>query len=258
MNSTPDFAPPHQLDPTGIAPQIIEYSHEGLTLRGYLFSGSGHSAPGVLVAHEAPGLNDHVKARAQALAAIGYTAFALDLYGEEGFPLVEALERHESLISSPGLIRARAEAALSVLESAPSVDQSRLAAIGFCQGGITALELARAGAPVRSVVGFHPGLTRPAGSANNTIDARVLMMVGDQDPVIPPEDRTAFAEEMTSKGADWQLHIFGGAGHTFTNPAVDALGQVGFRYDARADQRSWQMALSFLEETLSGTEASWR
>lgn len=255
MASTLGTTPPHQLNPTGITPEIIEYSHQDVMLRGYLFSSPERSAPGVLVAHEAPGLNEHVKARAQALAAIGYTTFALDLYGDEGFPLSEALERHESLVSSPGLIRARAEAALNTLQSAPSVDQSRIAAIGFCQGGITALELARAGAAIHSIVGFHPGLTRPAGSANNPINARVLMMVGDEDPVIPPEDRTAFAEEMKSKGADWELHIFGGVGHTFTNPGVDALGQAGFRYNARADRRSWQMALSFLEETLSRERA---
>jgi dienelactone hydrolase len=256
LTSTSSLMPPHQLDPAGIAPQVIEYSHEGVTLRGYLFASPGNATPGVLVAHEAPGLNDHVKARAQALAAIGYTAFALDLYGDEGFPLAEALQRHESLISSPGLIRARAEAALNVLEAIPTVDVSRLAAIGFCQGGITALELARAGARIRGVVGFHPGLSQPRGSADGSIDARVLMMVGDQDPVVPPEHRQAFAEEMTSKRADWQLHIYGGVGHTFTNPAVDALGQIGFRYDARADRRSWQMALSFLEETFSGPDAT--
>lgn len=251
MASSISVPPPHQLDPAGTSAEIIEYYHEDATLRGHLFRSILPSAPGVLVAHEAPGLNEHVKARAQALAKIGYTAFALDLYGEEGFPLSEAMERHNALVSSPGLVRARAEAALDALLSVPSVDRSRIAAIGFCQGGITALELARVGAPIRSIVGFHPGLTRPAGSADKPIAARVLMMVGDEDPVIPPEDRTAFAAEMKSKGADWELHIFGGVGHTFTNPAVEALGQAGFRYSPRADRRSWQMALSFLEETLA-------
>lgn len=251
-----NLTPPHQLDPAGIAGRTIEYLHEGVTLRGHVFVAPVNTAPGVLVAHEAPGLNEHVKARAQALAAIGYTAFALDLYGEEGFPLDEALERHASLMASPGLIRARAEAALNVLESSPNVDGSRLSAIGFCQGGITALELARAGAPIRSVVGFHPGLTRPAGSADRAIEARILMMVGSEDPVIPPEHREAFSREMTSKGADWQLHIFGGAGHSFTNPAVDAIARPGFRYDPHADRRSWQMALAFLDETLSAANAT--
>lgn len=256
VTSMPNLTPPHQLDPAGVAGRIIEYSHQGVTLRGHLFAAAGNMAPGVLVAHEAPGLNEHVKARAQALAAIGYTAFALDLYGEEGFPLSEALERHASLMSSPGLIRARAEAALDVLASSNDVDSSRLSAIGFCQGGITALELARAGVPIRSVAGFHPGLTRPAGSSDHAIGARILMMVGSDDPVIPPEHREAFAQEMTGKGADWQLHIFGGAGHSFTNPAVDAIAQPGFRYDARADRRSWQMALSFLDETLSAADVT--
>jgi dienelactone hydrolase len=233
--------------------QAIEYESDGARLRGYLADGSnGRAAPAVLVAHEAPGVGDHVRARAQRLADLGYVAFALDLYGDEGFPLDEAMRRHSEMMSTPGLLFKRANAALDILLSRPGVDRARVAAIGFCQGGITVLELARGGAPIRCAIGFHPGLVRPAGSHDGPIAAKVLMMIGDADPVVPPEHRTAFAAEMAAKGADWQLHVFGGVGHSFTNPAVDALGMAlgmpGFAYDKAADRRSWAMMLALLRE----------
>ena len=114
-----------------------------------------------------------------------------------------------------------------------------------------ALELARDGAPLRVVVGFHPGLMsiRPADSAN--ITAAVLMCCGADDPIIPPESRRAFEDEMRTAGVpDWRLEVYGGVGHSFTNPAIDARGFPGFAYDARADQRSWQSMLQLLGEHL--------
>ena len=254
MNNAAHY-PRHLVDPDGVAGEMIEYTHLGVTLEGCLFAAQD-SAPGVLVAHEAPGINEHIKARAQALATAGYTAFALDMYGAQGFAFEEAIARHNELVSSPGLMRGRAEAAMELLMSHPKTDRSRIAAMGFCQGGMTALELARGGAPLRSVVGFHPGLSRPSGSLDGEIKAQVLMMVGDADPMIPPEDRQQFIEEMRTKDAAWSLHIFGGVGHTFTNPAADALNQEGFSYSSVADRRSWLMAMSFLEETLRGREHS--
>jgi dienelactone hydrolase len=229
--------------------RAIEYQSDGVRLRGYLAEGgNGIAAPGVLVAHEAPGVGDHVKARAERLADLGYVAFVLDLYGKEGFPLDEAMDRHAELMSTPGLLFKRANAALELLSDLRGVDSDRVGAIGFCQGGVTALELARGGTPIRCAVGFHPGLMRPAGSLDRQIKAKVLMMVGDRDPVVPPEDRAAFAAEMTAKGADWQLHIFGGVGHTYSNPAIDALGRPGFAYNNLADRRSWAMMLALLRE----------
>lgn len=228
--------------------EAVEYKAGPVTMTGYLAGGaSGSRVPGVLVAHEAPGLDDHMRSRAQALAERGYVAFALDLYGEP-FSVEQAMTRHANVMDTPGLILDRATAALDVLRTYPAVDAGRLAAIGFCQGGIVALELARAGAPIRAAVGFHPGLKRPAGSPDGPIAAKVLMMVGNDDPVVPLEDRAAFAAEMDAKGVDWQLHTFGRVGHTFTNPAVDALGMPGFRYDAAANQRAWAMALGLLRE----------
>jgi dienelactone hydrolase len=227
----------------------IDYRDGATRLTGWFARAAGEARlPGVLVAHEAPGVGPHVKGVAQRLAEAGYAAFALDLYGGEGFSLEEARALHREMMETPGLLVRRATAGLDTLRAQPRVDPERLAAVGFCQGGMTALELARAAAPVRAVVGFHPGLQRPAGSADAPIAAKVLMMVGDLDPVVPAEDRLAFARDMDAAGADWQLHLYGGIGHSFTNPDVDALGFPGFRYDARASRRAWLAMLALLDE----------
>ena len=229
----------------------VRYADGDLPLTGYLADGSGDKrAPGVLIAHEAPGMSDHVRDRALALAGLGYVAFALDLYGTEGLPLEAARAKHLELMTTPGLMARRSLAALDVLSEQPNVDASRLAAIGFCQGGIVALELARHRAPICCAIGFHPGLKRPAESPDGPISAKILMMVGDDDPVVPAEDRVAFAANMKMLGADWQLHIFGGVGHSFTNKAIDALAITGFGYDSIADRRAWKLMLTLLEEQI--------
>jgi dienelactone hydrolase len=229
----------------------IDYQAEGVACRGYLADGSGgRLAPGVLVAHEAPGLTEHAKGRARDLALEGYVALALDLYGARDLDLAEAHRQSVHVMSTPGLLHARANAALMALADQPGVDAGRMAATGFCLGGVAALELARHGAPVSCVIGFHPGLRRPPASPENAIGAKVLVMIGDQDPIAPPEERAAFVENMKIAGADWEMHVFGGVGHSYTNPAIDAFGLPGFRYDAAADRRSWAMALALLEERL--------
>lgn len=231
--------------------QAFEYSADGISMTGYLADGSsGSLVPGILVAHEATGMNDHIKARTQALGEQGYVAFALDLYGEAGFPPETVRSRHAELMTTPGAIHRRASAALKVLSDNPNVDSARLAAIGFCQGGVTVMELARGGAPIRCAVGFHPGLKRPAGSPAGAISTKLLMMLGDRDPIVPIEDRNEFAKEMNEANADWQLHLFGGVGHSFTNPSVDAFNIPGISYNADADRRSWALMLSMFDEVL--------
>lgn len=236
--------------------RTISYECGGTTLTGYCADRApGQPKPAILVAHEAFGMNDHIRARTRRLAELGYAAFALDMYGAEGFSLSEAVGRHVELMAAPGLMLARASAALDVLMTLPGADRERMAAIGFCQGGITALELARGGAPIRCAVGFHPGLMRPAGSLDRPIQAKVLMMIGDQDPDVPPEDRAMFAAEMQSKQADWQLHLFGGVGHAYTNPDADRLNRPGYGYSPSADRRSWLMMLALFEEVFEARAA---
>jgi dienelactone hydrolase len=227
----------------------IAYEADGLHMTGYFAPAPGGTpAPGILVAHEAPGMGDHVKERAQRLAQKGYAAFALDLYGAEGAAEKDAMAKHTALLAAPGAMRRRALAALDVLMDQKGVDTDRLACIGFCQGGITAMEVARAGAPIKAAVGFHPGLVRPAGSDPAPISAHVLMMCGTADPVAPPEARAAFEEEVTASGADWQMLLFGGVGHAYTNRLADSLGIPGFGYDETADRRSWAAMLNLFEE----------
>lgn len=229
--------------------RTIVYDCDGTKLTGYFADAAPHvEKPAILVAHEAFGINDNIRARARRLAERGYAALALDMYGVEGLSLPDAVGRHIELMSAPGLMLARATAALEVLAAQPGVDRQRMAAIGFCQGGITALELARSGAPIRCAVGFHPGLMRPAGSVDHPIGAKVLMMIGDQDPDVPAADRAGFAAEMQEKQVDWQLHLFGGVGHAYTNPDIDRLNRPGYGYNPSADQRSWAMMLALFDE----------
>jgi len=229
----------------------IDYQADGVRLKGYLADSSkGSSVPGILVAHESPGVTEHVKGRTLALAEEGYVAFALDLFGAHDLDLEEARRQTSRMVTTPGLMYARASAALAALACQANVDSSRLAAIGFCLGGVTVLELARHGAPIKCAIGFHPGLKRPAGSPDGPITAKILMMIGDADPIVPQEDRAAFAQSMNASGADWELHVFGRVGHSYTNPGVDAYGLPGFAYDARAARRSWQMTLALLSEQL--------
>lgn len=231
--------------------QEIRYEADGVVLTGYLADGSQEEpAPGILVAHEAPGLTDHVKERALALAEMGYVALALDLYGAHGLDLDQAREHSLEVMNTPGLLVARAQAALATLAALESVDPDRIAALGFCLGGVAAIELARHNAPIRCAIGFHPGLQRAAGSIDGPIGARVLVMIGDDDPVAPPEARVAFAQSMEDAGADWAMHIFGGVGHSYTNREIDAFDMPGFAYHADADRRSWKLAQMLLEETL--------
>ena len=207
--------------------------------------------PAVLVAHEGPGLDEHVKGRAQRLAALGYCAFALDYFGG-GAAVYEQeamMARLAPLMSDVEAIRRRGFAGLEVLLQCPVADRSRLAAIGYCFGGTMVLELARAGADIKAVVGFHPGLTPSADSSN--IKGSVLMCVGSADPFVPPEARSGFEREMRDAGvADWSLELYGGVGHSFTNIRSGSMGTPGLGYDAKADLRSWRSMLHLFADTI--------
>lgn len=232
----------------------IPYRAEGRTMVGHLafddqFPGR---RPAVLVSHEGSGLDQHAKGIAERLAALGYIAFALDYFGDGKCPAFEqAQERMGVLVSDPEQTVRLARAGLDVLLAQDAADPGRAAAIGYCFGGVVSLELARAGADVKAVVGFHPGFTppRPADSAN--IRASVLMCCGTEDPFAGPEQRLAFEAEMREAGvADWRLELYGGIKHSFTNPAADQLTIPGFGYDLRADRRSWQSMLGLFSEVL--------
>jgi len=233
----------------------IEYHADGARLVGYLAMDETKAGkrPGVLVAPEGGGLVDLTKSIARRLAEAGYVAFAMDYYGD-GQPLADlsqAMPRIMAFMAEPSGIRARAAAALAVLASQPETDPGRLAAIGYCFGGTTVLELARSGADLKAVVGFHSGLSTARPQDAKDITDKVLTCIGADDPIIPPDQRQAFEKEMTDGGVDWRMNLYGGAGHSFTNPDVGALGRPGFEYHAETDRRSWRAMLDLFSETLA-------
>lgn len=218
----------------------ITYAALGQSFTGYLADGSnGKDAPGILVAHEGGGLGRHAIERAEMLAALGYVAFAMDMFGETNLTLDRAKEVVSTLRADPTTLRARMRAALDVLISHPHVDRAKLAAIGFCFGGTACLELARDGAPLAATVGFHSGLSTKDSDGPNKIKGKVLVCLGKEDPIIGAESRKAFMEEMGAANVDWLMHVYDGAGHSFTNREIDALNIPGFAYNEDADQKSW-------------------
>ena len=224
---------------------------DGVELTGYLADGSGgRPAPGILVAHEGGGLARHTKERALRLAGLGYVAFALDYYGEENPPLERAMALGKALRGDRPRLRARVGAGLDVLRAQASVDSARLAGIGYCMGGAAIIELARMGAPFLALVGFHSGFVPGTPEENEAIEGKLLLCHGADDPIVTAAQRDAFLAEASAAGIDWQLHLYGGAGHSFTNPDIDALGLAGFAFDEAADRRSWAAMLNLFDEVL--------
>jgi dienelactone hydrolase len=240
--------------------ETLTYEADGLRMVSHLYydEGRGGPLPGVLVFPEAFGLGDHARSRAERLAGLGYVALACDLHGEGRVlsDLKEVMALIEPLRGDPLRTRARASAALDALAGRPEVDPSRVAAIGFCFGGTMALELARGGASVAGVVGFHSGLATARPEDAKNIQGRVLVCIGADDPGIPSDQRLAFEKEMREGSVDWRMSLYGGVVHSFTNPAADSRGipQMA-RYDAKADARSWSEMRAFFDEIFSPPQA---
>jgi dienelactone hydrolase len=229
----------------------IEYTVGGRRLIGHLAveEASAASRPGVLVCHEGPGLDGHAKGRAERLAGLGYAAFALDYHGD-GKPLEreEMMGRLGELRSDPDQIRELAQAGLAILLAQREVDPTRLAAIGYCFGGTMALELARSGADLGAVVGFHSGLATGRPARRDQVKASILVCIGADDPMVPAEQRAAFEEEMRAADVDWRMNLYGGAVHSFTNPNADLSGLQGVAFHQPTDERSWRAMLDFFAE----------
>ena len=229
----------------------IEYKVDGKTFTGYLADGSnGRQVPGVVVAHEGGGMTEHPKERARMLADLGYVAFAMDTFGERPASMDQAMGFVRGLTADLPTLRKRALTALDIVKAQPNVDAKRTAAIGFCFGGTTVLELARSGANVGCVVGFHSGLATTAPQDAKNIKAKVLVCLGVNDPIISAEQREAFAKEMEAGKVDWRMELHGRVGHSFTNREIDALKIPGFAYDETADKRSWRTMRDLFDEVL--------
>jgi len=240
-----------------VVTQSVEYRDGEVVLEGYLAyddalqkDGLQAKRPGVLVAHEWRGLSPQVKTRAGQLAQLGYVAFALDMYGKG----VYAKDNKEAAMlagkykGDRALMRRRALAGLDVLRRQPLVDATRMAAIGYCFGGTTVLEVARSGADIAGVVSFHGGLDSPAPADAKHIKARVLVLHGADDPSVPPAQVAAFEDEMRAANVDWQLVKYGGAVHSFTNIEAGTDASKGNAYNAYADRRSWRAMQDFFAE----------
>jgi len=208
--------------------------------------------PGVLVAHEANGLDAFQKSRAEQLADLGYVAFALDYHGDGTPPeFADAQARTSELWADAGRMRAIAQAGLDVLLAEPTTDARRLAAIGYCFGGALVLELGRAGADLKAIVGFHPGLQSPRPQDSRNIRGTVLIGGGADDPYVTLDHRTAFEREMKDAGVDWRMQVYGGVEHTFTHPNASEAVLPGLRYHQRADALSWRAMLELFDEVFA-------
>ena len=237
----------------GIQTRTIDYHHNGALLEGLLAwdDGLAEPRPAVLVSHAWAGRDGFAEGKARALAELGYVGFALDMYGKGvlGSGIEENAKLMGPFMEDRALLQGRQAAALETVRQQPEVDAGRVAAIGFCFGGLCVLDLARSGADLRGVVSFHGLLTPPGSPSGNPILAKVLVLHGYDDPMAPPELVLALASELSRGGADWQIHAYGGTLHAFTNPQANDPG-FGTVYQPRADRRSWQSMGNFLAEVL--------
>lgn len=230
------------------------YQDGSLELRGELYRPiAPANGRAVLVVHEADGIGGNVRSHCARLARLGYLAAAADMHGGgrvlEGAAMMEAVGAFRA---DPALFRKRVRAGFDALCHGEGIAPEHIAAIGFCFGGTAVLELARSGAPVAAVASFHGLLTTAAPAAASTISARILVATGALDPLVPAEDVAAFQQEMGVAGADWHLLVHGRALHSFTNPAVDGLGDPRMGYDPAAAHLSWTALTTFLSDTFDG------
>ena len=234
--------------------RTIDYADGGTLFEGYAVAPPGGAGrrPCVVLAHDWSGLNDVIKRRAERFAALGYISFALDAYGKgvRGDPVGDNAHLMDPLLEDRALLRRRLLAGVGAAGRLPGVDGTRMAVVGYCFGGLCALDLARANAAgLKAAISVHGGLRPPDLGVQRPITASVLLLHGWEDPVAPPADVLAIARELTQAGADWQLHAYGHAQHAFTFEGAN-FPERGIVYDRRADQRSWGAMRRHLADTL--------
>ena len=239
-----------------LAGETLVYKDGDVTLEGYLARAEGVSGdtPVVLIVHQWKGPGEYERSRADLLAAQGYHAFVIDMYGQGIRPQTPQAAGAEAgkYKNDPVLARKRLNAALDFIKTQPGIDGSNIAIIGYCFGGTMALELARSGADIAAAISFHGGLASKAPStAPGVIKAAIQVHHGAADPHVPEAEIRAFTEEMTQAGADWSLTMYGGAVHSFTEKEAGNDPSKGAAYNEKADLRSWAAALNFLNEAFN-------
>jgi dienelactone hydrolase len=232
--------------------EYIDYTDEGVTCEGYLAYDSSIKGrrPAIVVCHAWAGQDDFARDKANKLAELGYVGFALDMYGKgkRGRNNDENAKLMGPFVQDRTLIDRRANAGVAEIRRHMMVEPNQIGAIGFCFGGMCAIDLARSGTDgLRAVCSFHGLLGPPSQTRAKKISAKVMALHGYDDPMAPPEHMKAFCDEMTRMGADWQLHAFGHCVHAFTNPVAADKAQ-GLHYNADADRRSWMLMKNFFEE----------
>jgi dienelactone hydrolase len=232
--------------------EVIEYGDGETPLRGYLLYDDSLESkrPGVIVIHEWWGLNDYARQRAEMLAELGYVAFALDMYGDDKVTkhANEAKAWMTQITENQDAWQRRAMAGLDVLKEQEQVDGEKVAAIGYCFGGATVMQLAYAGADLDGVVSFHGSLPPATDEQQKRIQAPILVAHGEADAFVPIERIEAFKAALDAAGADWQMVTYSGARHAFTNPGADEYGIENLQYDVKADKRSWTLMQTFFDE----------
>lgn len=236
-----------------IVTQTVEYKDGETTLEGFMafdphFSGK---RPVVIVVHEWTGINDYIKKRCEQLVRLGYIAFAADIYGKGIRPQnpAEASKEADKYKKDRSLMQRRILAAVNEVKKMENSDPGKVAAIGYCFGGTTVLELARSGAEVAGVVSFHGGLDRASQkNATGAIKSKVLVCHGAVDPFVSEEHIEDFVKEMNTAKADYQFIAYSNAVHSFTNPSSGNDPSKGAAYNKEADMRSWEHMKLFLRE----------
>ena len=226
----------------------ITYQSGNNSFEGFLAQPEGDSNPCVLIAHTWAGRDAFVEEKAKLLTELGYAAFAIDMYGDGkiGTSNEENAGMMQPLLDDREELARRALASLDAVSKIDSIDASKIVIMGYCFGGLVAMDLARPGADIKGAVSFHGFLAGPENSTNE-IKAKLLALHGDSDPMVGQDQIESFRQEMTSKKVDWQLHVFGGAMHSFTNPEANDP-DFGAVYSKNADERSWKIFTDLLKE----------
>lgn len=234
-----------------IVSNTVDYLDDETLLEGFFAYDDAIQGvrPVVLIHHAWAGRDDFVANKAIQLAEMGYLAFATDMYGKG---IIGSSREENALLMTPFMqdrakLQKRLLAALATVKLMPWADNRKIAALGFCFGGLCALDLARTGVDIRGVVSFHGLLLAPDNIPEPEIKAKVLVLHGHDDPMAPPDQLLELQNELSHAGADWQVHTYGGTMHAFTNPVANdpVFGTV---YQATADQRSWQAMQNFFAE----------
>lgn len=233
--------------------EVIDYKEGETALAGYLArpaEAASGKRPGMLIIHAWRGHSENVQRVAREMAAKGYVAFALDMYGKGVLAKDnrEASKLATPFYKDPDLFRRRARAGLEVLASQPDVNSDKIGAVGFCFGGSAVLELARDGAKVAGVVSFHGNLSTTKPAAKGAVQAKVLVAHGGDDPFVKPDAVSAFWQEMRDAGADYQILVLSNAVHSFTDPGAGNDPSRGAAYAPLAADRAWRVAHGFFHE----------